>query len=155
MAEEGTLRPYIAIDTFSGFVDAHVAHEVAARGKTTQGKFYKSIFSDNSQLWFDTTMRHEGITNVRSVAADITRFDFDTAGPIAFCLLDVDLYLPIKDTLPKIFAQLSSGGIIVVDDCQPNSVWDGALQAYQEFCAEQGMSIEIHQKKLGVIRKAA
>jgi hypothetical protein len=47
---------------------------------------------------------------------------------------------------------MSSGGIIIVDDCQPDQMWDGALQAYQEFARERNLPMEIVAEKLGVVR---
>jgi predicted O-methyltransferase YrrM len=64
------------------------------------------------------------------------------------------LYLPVSQALPSIFARLASGGIIVIDDCAPGGIWDGALQAYGEFCSKTGATQEIHCQKLGVLRKS-
>ncbi|MGA7623528.1 MAG: hypothetical protein WB630_12720 [Candidatus Acidiferrales bacterium] len=61
-------------------------------------------------------MTLHGIKRVKSVEDDVTKFDFSTIAPIAFCLLDVNLYKPISDVLPKIHGNMSPGGIIVVDD---------------------------------------
>jgi hypothetical protein len=47
---------------------------------------------------------------------------------------------------------MSSGGIIIVDDCQPDQMWDGALQAYEEFARERNLPMEIALEKLGVVR---
>jgi O-methyltransferase len=84
------------------------------------------VFSENRKAWFDRTMVLKDLERVHSFATDVTKFDFSTLGPIAFCLSGADLYQPIRDDLPKIFAALSPGGIIVVDDCQPDAPWDGA-----------------------------
>jgi hypothetical protein len=65
-------------------------------------------------------------------------------------LLDVDLYIPIRDSLPKIYAAMSPGGVLIVDDCQPNELWDGAIQAYEEFIKEKGIPQEIAFDKLGM-----
>ena len=73
--------------------------------------------------------------------------------PIAFCLIDLDLYRPIKNALPTIFKNVSKGGVIVVDDCKEGGVWDGALQAYIEFCDEIGIEPKIVYSKLGIIVK--
>jgi SAM-dependent methyltransferase len=143
-------RDYFAIDTFSGFVPDQRDHEVRERGK--QLSHFKGVFSDNRKAWFDRTMALNGLERIRSFETDVTQFDFSAAGPIAFCLLDVDLYQPIRDVLPKIFAALSPGGILVIDDCQPDAPWDGALQAYEEFVRANGLRHEIVAVKLGVIR---
>ncbi len=47
---------------------------------------------------------------------------------------------------------MSPGGIIIVDDCQPDQMWDGALQAYQEFTRQREIPAEIVLEKLGVVR---
>jgi hypothetical protein len=149
MDAEGIERNYHAIDTFSGFVKEHVNHEVRHRGK---GQSLLSYFKDNRKSWFDTTMAVHSAERVNSVRIDVAEFDFQSIGPIAFCLLDVDLYLPISNVLPKIYAAMAPGGIIVVDDCK-DGMWDGALQAYEEFARERRLPIEIVAEKLGVLRK--
>ena len=143
MSVAGIEKPYYAIDTFGGFVKSQAAHEVKARVKppTFDG------FALNSQRWFDRTMQINRIQRVRSIKADVAELDFSTLAPIAFCLLDVDLYLPTQAALPRIVSALAPGGILVVDDCQPNNLFDGAHQAFIEFGGS-----EIRQRKLGVIR---
>ena len=50
---------------------------------------------------------------------------------------------------------LAPGGMIVVDDCNPaDSLYDGAGQAYREFCASRGIAPEIVHDNLGIIRKS-
>jgi hypothetical protein len=39
------------------------------------------------------------------------KFDFDHIGPIAFALLDVDLYVPMIDILPKVYQNLISSDL--------------------------------------------
>ena len=50
---------------------------------------------------------------------------------------------------------LSPGGMIVVDDCVPNNMFDGALQAYTEFLAEIGVTPCFKLDKLGILQKPA
>ena len=143
-------REYFAIDTFSGFLDEHSSFEISKRGKTRDLAVH---FKDNSKNWFNCTMHVERLGNVRSISEDIVKFDFCSIDKIAFCLLDIDLYIPIKAVLPRIYDRLAAGGILVVDDCASGGFWDGALQAYQEYCVENNLTAEIHCGKLGVIRK--
>jgi O-methyltransferase len=150
MQEEGIDKPYIAIDTFSGFVPEQVAFEVAARKKSPN---IRRTFARNKREWYETALAVDRVDGVRAIAADAAGFDYAALGQVAFCLLDVDLYIPIRDALPKIEKQLAPGGIIIVDDCSPGGNWDGALQAYQEYCAARGIAPEIHCDKLGIIRK--
>jgi SAM-dependent methyltransferase len=145
-------RDYYAIDTFSGFDKEHVDYEVRRRGKSRVRSILQSKFSENRKAWFDRTMAMHSVSSIKSVEADIRNFDFSAIAPIAFCLLDVDLYIPIRDSLPRIYAALAPGGVLVVDDCQPHELWDGALQAYEEFTQENGIPREIACEKLGVVR---
>jgi SAM-dependent methyltransferase len=154
MDEQQIDRSYYALDTFAGFVAEQVLYERERRDKSAAvEQTIRSTFSDNRQDWFDKTMAMHGITRVRSVCCDVSRFDFATTAPIAFCLLDVDLYLPIQAALPRIYDALSPGGLLVVDDCWPNEKWDGALQAYLEFCQQHDLEPQIVGRKLGVIAK--
>lgn len=144
-------KDYYALDTFCGFVAEDIQVEVADRGKSP-GLF--TGFQVNKKKWFDATVRQNGIGRVRSIEADVNRFDLTTLGPLAFVLLDVDLYRPIKKALPELYQVLSPGGMMVVDDCNPQSArWDGADQAYKEFLAEQGWMAHVVHGKLGIVRK--
>jgi hypothetical protein len=96
-------------------------------------------------------MQLNGIGHVRSVQADVNKFDFGCIENISFCLLDVDLYLPIASCLEKLPAKMAPGGILVIDDCWPSPVFDGALQAYSEFIATHACRTEIVCGRLGVI----
>jgi hypothetical protein len=149
MNSEGIERDYYAIDTFSGFVDEHAEYEIKNRGKPAS---LTGHFTENMKVWFDRSMTLHDVKRVKSVQSDVTKFNFSAIAPIAFCLLDVDLYKPIKDVLPKIYGAMSPGGIIVVDDCTATGFWDGALQAYEEFVQQKGLSKEIVAEKLGIIR---
>lgn len=150
MEESGIKKDYYAVDTFSGFIAEHVDHEVEARGKSES---IRNKMADNKKTWFDRSMEVTGITGLNSIEADAATFDYSTIAPIAFCLLDVDLYLPIAQALPEIYKHLSPGGIVVVDDCAPDQAWDGALQAYGEFTEQMGLPNDVRHKKLGLIRK--
>ena len=150
MAEEAIEKDYIALDTFSGFVPEHVAFEVTKRQKSPG---ISQVFHRNSREWYETTLRVDHVTGVRAIQGDAAKFDYATLGPIAFCLLDVDLYIPVRDALPKIYRELAPGGVIVVDDCSPGGNWDGALQAYQEYCAAEKIPVDIRCGKLGLVRK--
>ena len=72
-------------------------------------------------------------------------------GPLAVVLLDVDLYLPTLRTLEAIYPLLVPGGVILVDDCQPDQVFDGALQAYSEFTEARNLPFEVVGGKAGLI----
>jgi O-methyltransferase len=150
MDESGIAKNYYALDTFGGFVPEHVDYEVTRRAKT---RAIGDIFVTNKREWFDYSLKMSGVDGVTSIEGDAAKFDFDQIGPIAFALLDVDLYLPIQEILPKLYRRLSPGGIILVDDCMPHELWDGALAAYEEFARDNGIEPDIAHEKLGIIRK--
>jgi hypothetical protein len=151
MTEQGIDKPYVAIDTFSGFVAEDVRYEVVNRGK--QERLFKR-FQVNSKKWYDKTMRTNGVTRVTSIQADVNMIDMRILGPLSFVLLDVDLYRPMKKCLPELYEQLSPGGIMVVDDCDAEHVrWDGSDQAYKEFMTGMGRPARILHGKLGFIQK--
>lgn len=64
--------------------------------------------------------------------------------------LNVDLYLPTKRSLSKIYEYVCDGGIILVDDVHNNY---GAEQAYIEFCDDLTISPTVVGNKCGIIRK--
>ena len=97
-------------------------------------------------------MARAGYTNIKSFKADASTFDFAAFAPIAFALIDVDIYRPVKLSLQHIHPHMSKSGVIVVDDCSADGIWDGAYQAYMEFCSERGLAPEIVCGKLGLIR---
>lgn len=144
-------KRYYAVDTFRGFVAEDVEFEVEHRGKAPG---LIAGFEDNRREWFDQTMAVNDIQRVRSIEADVNHFDLTTLGPLAFCILDVDLYRPMSKSLRELYEVLSPGGIIVVDDCDADNIrWDGADQAYREFVESEGLPYEVVHRKLGVIRK--
>jgi O-methyltransferase len=155
MEAHGFEKTYYAVDTFSGFVPEDVNVEVSERGQSRQARWWiENSFAVNKQKWFDWTMLQNAITRVKSIEADVNQYDLRTLGPLSFCLLDVDLYRPIRKSLKELYDVLSPGGIMVVDDCdESNRVWDGADQAYKEFMKDAGRPIEIRHGKLGLIRK--
>ena len=151
MESLGIEKKYICIDTFSGFVAEDIKYEVSKRGK--KKSFYYG-FKANKKKWFDFTMKMNNINNVQSIQVDVNKLDFSRLGNISFCLLDVDLYRPIKKCLPYLFNSLSKNGIIIIDDCTPNDIrFDGADEAYKEFLKEINYTENIVLGKLGVIEK--
>jgi O-methyltransferase len=149
----GIEKPYIAIDTFEGFVDADVHHETTVRGKGNYTRVYKTkAFTVNSKKWVEKSLELNGVKRVALIKADANQFDYTPYHDISFALIDVDLYLPVKNTLGMIYDRMADGGIIIVDDCRENDMYDGALQAYLEFIEAKGLEKNIVHTKLGVIK---
>jgi predicted O-methyltransferase YrrM len=147
-------KRYWAIDTFGGFVATDVAHETDIRGKTgREERRALDKFTVNSRAMFEAALRQNGITRVSTHAAAVQDFSFPAGTQLSFVLLDVDLYLPTVAGLAKVWPLLAPGGLIVVDDCQADHVYDGSRQAVQEFCAKHGVAHELVETKLAVLRK--
>ena len=143
-------RKFFAIDTFYGFTKEDIAYEQEVRNKNDSYTYYRS----NSKDWYKKTLIAHGINGINIFKADASSFDYSNIPQIAFCLFDVDLYKPTKAVLPILYSKLVTGGVIIVDDCSADeSIYDGAGQAYREFCEENGLTQELVHKKLGVIRK--
>ncbi len=132
----GDSRPVFLLDTFDGFTQDSIDVEVSDRLK--DGRPYKSFRYGDEQL-FVQAIRHAGYENFRIFKGDASKFDYAGIGPIGAVLLDIDLYAPTRDCLAAIWPHLVDGGGIVVDDCQPDTAWDGSLQAVQEFSEENGL----------------
>lgn len=143
----GINKTYYCLDTFSGFLRDDVDVELS-RGKHSH-EF--NGFRVNSLRVFRHAMQINGFDNVRAIQTDVKSYSF--ANPVSFCLLDVDLYQPSLMALRKLWPLLSPDGIIVVDDCAANNIFDGALQAYNEFAESNKLTAGIVLGKLGILRK--
>lgn len=146
-------KPYVAIDTFAGFTPHDIEHEVSNRGKDPrQETALRHMFSVNRKRWVEKTLEQNGVKRVTVIEGDAAALDYSKYQNVSFALVDVDLYLPVKHVLERLYPRMARGGIIVVDDCAEHSLWDGALHAYNEFMAAHAMLSNITLGKLGVIR---
>ena len=154
LRDAGIDKRHVCIDTFSGFTERDIQHEVIRRGKTEHQATYRTEFTGNKRKWVERTLEINGASRVEVLEADASTFDYRSISPIAFALVDVDLYLPVKASLDAIYGELAPGGVIVVDDCRQRvDVWDGAAQAYGEFVAEHGLPHGVVLDKLGLLEK--
>ena len=142
----------VLVDTFNGFTEDAIIHEVRHRGKN---KSDIDRFKGASPRLFSKHLRQLGYDNFKVIAGNGEEVDWAEVGPIAVALIDVDLYLPTKRTLDRIWPQIIPGGACMVDDCKRGTQWDGALQAYAEFIAEHNMPFIQVGTKGGLLRKAA
>jgi predicted O-methyltransferase YrrM len=145
-------RRYIAIDTFDGFTSSDIAHEISARGKSADKNAFSTGFRLNRREWVQRSLEIAGHAEVEVIKGDAGAVDYGRFRPIAFALIDVDLYQPVAKTLARIAPLMSAGGQIVVDDCRPGQVYDGALEAYEEWCDANGRKPEVVHAKLGILR---
>jgi predicted O-methyltransferase YrrM len=137
-----------AVDTFESFTEADVAFEVNSRGKSAEA--LDAFKYNDYEVW---QKNFSDFKFVKAIKSDCSLVDYDQYGPIKVAFLDVDLYLPTQKTLPKLFKALVSGGVILVDDVLQGTDYDGAYQAYTEFCKTIGQAPEIIGNKCGIIRK--
>lgn len=124
----GVKKEYVAMDTFSGFVPSQL------EGLTRSAR----LFSVNSLSLAQTILRLHR-SEVRLVQGDIVTLP-DSLLPveISAALIDVDLRAPTEAALLKVYPRLSPGGMILVDDCGPESDWS-ARDGYIDFVASLGL----------------
>ena len=48
--------------------------------------------------------------------------------------------------------RLATGGLVVVDDCVEDGIYEGAFEAYVEFTRARGLPTDIRNGSLGIIR---
>lgn len=58
-------------------------------------------------------------------------------GPLAFCHIDCDLYLSVRESIEYVYPRLSTGAIVVFDDYGFRTC-EGARKAVDEFCQAVG-----------------
>ena len=152
LMEQGLKRDYVCIDTFTGFTPADVEVEYKFRGKAAGT--YDDNFVINHPKWLKASLQRFGYSSVTVHQADATTFNYQSLGKIAFALIDLDLYRPVRESLKRIIPHIVKGGMVVVDDCNnaENGRWDGAYQAFIETCQERNIPPEIVCRKLGIIR---
>ena len=144
---ESTLSLY-AIDTFNSFTSEDLDYEVQKRGKKLPE--LKAFGYNDFEVWKKNFVH---FPFVKPIQSDCSIVDYKKIGPIKIAFLDVDLYLPTKKTLIKLYDALVDDGVILVDDVLTNNKYDGAYQAYMEFCDEYKISPQTIGNKCGLIYK--
>lgn len=144
---ESTLTLY-AIDTFDSFTSADLEYEVQKRGKLLPE--LKAFGYNDFEVWKKNFIQ---FPFVQAIQSDCSIVDYSKLGPIKVAFLDVDLYLPTKKTLAKVYDVLVDGGVILVDDVLANNKYDGAYHAYMEFCEEHKITPQVIGNKCGLIYK--
>jgi Macrocin-O-methyltransferase (TylF) len=139
---------YYALDTFSSFTAKDLAYEVNVRGKNRSE--LEAFAYNDFEVW---KSNFASFSFVKAIQGDCAEFDYSTIAPLKLVFLDVDLYVPTKNALPLLYENLVDGGTILVDDVMNNSHYDGAYQAYVEFCKELCVPTAIIGNKCGMIKK--
>jgi len=140
--------PYYAIDTFESFTKADLDYEVQSRGKNLLD--LRGFEYNDFEVW---KKHFVSFPFVHAIKSDCSTFDYTSLGPVKLAFLDVDLYLPIKKTLPMLYDVLVAGGSIVIDDVLNNTTYDGAYQAYMEFCEERNIKPIVIGNRCGLVTK--
>lgn len=141
-------QTFFCLDTFSSFTEKDLQFEIEKRGKTRKEL---SVFAYNDyEVW---RRNFSEFPFVKPIETDCAEFDYRILRPIKLVFLDVDLYLPTKKTLPKIYEQLVNGGVILVDDTMDQCSWDGAYHAYMEFCQSERIPPRIIGNRCGLLYK--
>ncbi len=144
-----TQTPYYALDTFGSFIQEDMDYEIDQRGRR-KGQFTGHFGYNDFATW---QKNFRDFPFVKAIQADCSTFDYASTAPIKLAFLDVDLYLPTQKALPMIYQNLVTDGIILVDDVQDGTMYDGAYQSYMEFCKQNGIEPQIIGNKCGIIRK--
>jgi hypothetical protein len=148
MRQTGDMRTYVCVDTFSGFTKQDVAHEVKVRGK--KHNHFRGFKYNNKEI-FENNLRKCGFDNFSVFECDAGTFEWGEIPIIDVMLLDVDLYAPTKAVLENSIEHWSKSARIMIDDISPGGDYDGAFQAYHEFCESTGLPEMRIGKKGGVI----
>ena len=137
-----------AVDTFSSFTESDLEFEVKKRGKSLLD--LRGFTYNDYAAW---SRNFADFPFVEAIKGDCSTLDYSKFSPIKLAFLDVDLYLPTLNALPAIYENLVPGGVILVDDVFNNSTYDGAYQAYMEFCSKNNIAPSVVGTKCGVLRK--
>lgn len=151
LATTGDERTLHLFDTFSGFTDRSIEHEVHSRKKFKRDY---DAFRYGDEDRFRLNLRELGYDRFRTIKGDAATFEWSSLGPIGAVLLDIDLYQPTVDVLDAIYPHLVEGGGIVLDDCLADTPWDGSLQAYEEFISIRDLPFERVGRKGAIVRAA-
>jgi hypothetical protein len=109
------------------------------------------MFSANSVGLARRVLRLHGIQDVELIKADICAYPSSTLPRISVCLLDVDLSKPTYEGLRRVWPKVEDGGVVLVDDCSPESSWK-ARHGYAKFMNEIGRPEE-YNFGFGTLRK--
>jgi predicted O-methyltransferase YrrM len=141
-------RSYTVIDTFGGFVEEQFASELSLGGAAS----LRHHFSNNTESLARWVMNRHGGSDIKMVKGDFTTISDDRLpARISACLLDIDLAEPIYRSLIRIYDKLVPGGIVIVDDCDNDTLYKARL-GYDRFIKESGLKSEIRFGK-GIVSK--
>ena len=141
-------KRYRCYDTFGGFVGTHFQRDVIEGTPP----YHHSAFSANSKHLVERILRKHSAQGIELIGGDIATLpDQQLPEAIAVCLIDVDLSEPTYLALKRLYPRLSTGGVILVDDCPVEGSWKAWL-GYRRFAAEIGLP-ERYEYGMGIVEK--
>jgi hypothetical protein len=142
---------YFVVDTFNSFTDDDVNYEVENRSKPKFDSDFLNFTYNDFNVWSTKFKEFSFLTAYKS---DCSKFDYSKIDKLQLVFLDVDLYLPTFKALELIYDQLEYGGCIMVDNVSLSySIYDGAYQAYNEFCNKYNIPVQYLGNNAGLIYK--
>jgi O-methyltransferase len=142
---------YFVVDTFNSFTNEDINYEVINRGKSRDNPDFMNFKFNDYETW---SSKFKDFTFLHPYKSDCSVFDYNLIGPFKLVFLDVDLYLPTIRALNKIWEEMVPGGCIMVDNVSVNyDIYDGAHQAYHEFCETNNLQVSYIGKNSGIIYK--
>jgi len=129
-------RRYVCVDTFAGFVGTQHDEDVRRGNSGAQ----EDAFGANDIELARRVLSLHRAEDVELIQGDICALDpARLPERLSVCLLDVDLYEPIRAGLDKVWPKMQPGGVILVDDCDPQSQTWRAGEAFTEFTRARGV----------------
>ena len=128
-------REYVAYDTFSGFVP----EQFDADAKVGTDRHQFGAFSANSLSYARKVAARHGGTSLTLVQGDICAPTTHLPDSISAALIDVDLEEPVYTSLLRVSERMTTGGVIIVDDCDGDGSDWKADNGYTRFVAERGL----------------
>lgn len=125
-------RKFYLFDTFEGFAETDVNHEV--QQKFSSGN---QNFSDTSVQYVLNQLPHPEQCIIRKGFFPGTAEGLEDR--FAFVSLDSDLYKPIYSGLEYFYPRLTPGGYIFVHDFN-NDSYKGVREAVKEYCSANGIA---------------
>ena len=142
---------YFVVDTFNSFTEDDINYEVENRRKQKSDADFLNFTYNDFNVWSSKFYEFSFLTAYQS---DYSKFDYNKIGKLKLVFLDVDLYLPTIKALELIYDKLEQGGCIMVDNVSTSySIYDGAHQAYHEFCNKKNIPVQYLGNNAGLIYK--
>ncbi len=131
-------RDFFLFDTFSGFQESDLQHEIGKAATYTKHNFADTSVEMVRQRLASEKLRFF-VGDFKTTSQEIPETKY------ALVSMDADLYNPTKSGLEYFFPRLSRGGVIIVHDYNPH--WPGIMKAVNEFIlSSNALSVPLTDK---------